>query len=292
MNALLQLVVLQEEAIGLGGDDEAGGYRQLQVLNDYRQVIGFAAGEFRAVQGSLSQGDDERHLAGQAEPPPKLRLQGNENAVQSGVELEIAAGGNEIQSLHHMQQQGVHLFDGIRQVLAVENIFAAGFLSQIGNEFHNPLMILQQFLETLKDLRKGHQAWLGPLYPLPEVMEILEHLIFQFSVFGFRLRQNSLFAFAFPFSPAYLMSASPFEEVAHGKPGDNGNDYRQNTISGAVFISQRCQHGRKPHHDHLQVAAMLGDYLASLNHREANLVSAGFNVGRQGKSPRHRLGIA
>ena len=47
------------------------------------------------------------------------------------------------------------------QVLAVEDIFAAGFLSQVGNEFHDPLVVGQQRLEMLKNLRKGHQvlAW-------------------------------------------------------------------------------------------------------------------------------------
>ena len=187
VNAVLHLVELQKEAIDLGGDDEAGGHRQLQVLDDYRQVVGLAAGEFRAVQGSLSQGNNERHLTGQAEPPPELRLQGNKNPVQSGVELEMAVSGNEIQPLHHMKQQGVHLVDSIRQVLAVEDIFAAGFLSQIGNKFHNLLMVLQQLLETLKDPRKGHQALLGPLDPFPEVMEILPHIIllsFWLSVLG------------------------------------------------------------------------------------------------------------
>src|SRR3989339_881451 len=75
------------------------------------------------------------------------------------------------------------------------------------------------------------------------------------------------------------MPASAFEEVAHGKPGDNGEDYRQDTISGAVSISQRGQHGRKPHHDHLQIAALLADYLIPLDHHEANPVGAGFNLG-------------
>jgi hypothetical protein len=38
-------------------------------------------------------------------------------------------------------------------------------------------VILKQLLETLKNLRKGLEAWLRPLYPVPEVMEILEHLL-------------------------------------------------------------------------------------------------------------------
>ena len=76
-----------------------------------------------------------------------------------------------------MQQQGVHLFDGIRQVLAVENIFAAGFFSQIGNKFHHPLMILQQLLEMLEHLRKGHQVGLGLFIRFQRLWKI-EHYLF------------------------------------------------------------------------------------------------------------------
>ena len=124
----------------------------------------------------------------------------------------------------------------------------------------------------LKDLRKGHQAWLGRLirfqrlwrywniYSCPSELGGEEKAKF-WGGYPFR-------PFAFSPFPSYLMPASAFEEVAHGKPGDNGNDYRQDTISGAVLVSQRGQHSRKSHHDHLQVGCIAGRLPGPLNHRE------------------------
>ena len=42
-------------------------------------------------------------------------------------------------------------------------------------QFHDPLVVLQQFLEMFKDIRKGHQILLRPLYLVPEILEKLPH---------------------------------------------------------------------------------------------------------------------
>ena len=96
MDPFLQVVVLQEEPVGPGGDDEAARHRQVQVLDGHRQVGGFAPDEFGAVLGGFGQRDHQGHFLGQDQPPPEFGPQGDEDAVDGLVQIQITVGGNEI----------------------------------------------------------------------------------------------------------------------------------------------------------------------------------------------------
>ncbi len=175
VNPLFQVVVLQEAAPGPGGDDKARRHRQGEVLRNNAQGIGLAPDEFRLIRGRLLEGNHVGQLPGQGQTTPQLRFQGNKDPVDRGVQLQVTVGTDEVDSLNHMQDQVLNLVGGVDEILAVEDVFPSGFLSQVGNQFHDPLVVLQQFLEMLKDLRKGHQVGLGPFDFIPEVLKILPH---------------------------------------------------------------------------------------------------------------------
>ena len=156
VNALFQVVLLQEAAPGPGSNDKSRRHRQGEVLHDDAQGIGLAADEFRLVRGHLLEGHHVRHLPGQGQAPPQLRLQGDEDAVDGGIQVQVAIGADEVEPFDHVQDQVLDRLGGVDQVLAIEDIFPAGFLSQVGDQFHDPLVVLKQFLEMFKDLRKGH----------------------------------------------------------------------------------------------------------------------------------------
>ena len=139
------------------------------------RLAGLAPDEFGAVLGGFGQRDHQGHLLGEDQPPPEFGPQGDEDAVDGLVQIQVTVGGDEIQAFHHAQQQRLDFFGGVDQVLAVKDIFPAGFLPQVGNEFHDPLVVGQQRLEMFKNLRKGHQVLLGPAYPVPEIMEHWPH---------------------------------------------------------------------------------------------------------------------
>ena len=112
-------------------------------MHNDAQGVGLAAGELWLIRSGLLQRHHIGHLPGQEQTPPQLRLQGNEYAVAGGVEVQIAIGADEVEPFNHMQNEVLDRLGGVDQVLAVEDIFAAGFLAQVGNQFHDPLVILK-----------------------------------------------------------------------------------------------------------------------------------------------------
>ena len=60
------------------------------------RLDGFAPDEFGAVLGGFGQGDHQGHFLGEDQPPPEFGPQGDEDAVDGLVQVQITVGGDEI----------------------------------------------------------------------------------------------------------------------------------------------------------------------------------------------------
>ncbi len=136
-------------------------------MNHLGERIGLAPDKFRMVNGTSWKGIAYGASA-KTNRPSQLCLHWQKDPVQTAIQFVVTVRGDEIQALDHAEQEILKLMDYVEEIFAVEDVVSTRLLAQVRNKLHGLLMVFEQSLKLLEDLRKCYKISLPREEPVRE----------------------------------------------------------------------------------------------------------------------------